>query len=59
MTADCRERFSFNSADDFDAKYNWRIVRELYPSLAAAECENPHDTEFAFSRLDESNRYPD
>ena len=32
-------------------KYNWIIVREMYPEMAAAYCENPPDTLFTFNPL--------
>jgi hypothetical protein len=37
----------------------WRsAVRELYPQLAAAQCDEPLDVEYAFSTLMEAGTYP-
>jgi Leucine-rich repeat (LRR) protein len=38
-------------------KYNWIIVREMYPEMAAAYCEHMHDTLFAFNPLQVSGVY--
>ena len=41
-----------------NGKYNYRIVRDEYLTMTSIPCDNMHDTNFAFSSLQESGVYP-
>ena len=41
-----------------NGKYNYRIVRDEYLTMTSIPCDNMHDTNIAFSSLQESGVYP-
>ena len=49
----CRQRIPNNG------KYNYRQVRDMYVQMTSVECQDPHDTNFAFNSLQDSGVYPD